>query len=143
MVPLCSLVALCPCQGSGFLFPLLTVPSGCFPSILRFSPHLTTSHHFYYLTPSYVSISYYVSFHHPRYPFCSPILRLPSVRFGKWLWSSEGQVFHRRIYELWESRLGVCPHSRTGTELGLKRCCFNSRSVFLERPSPLLQLLFG
>ena len=38
---LCSLVAFCPCQGSGFLFPLLTVPSGrlfLHPSLFFLTP---------------------------------------------------------------------------------------------------------
>ena len=38
MTPLCSFVPLRPCQGSGFLVCLLTVPFDRFPSILHFSP---------------------------------------------------------------------------------------------------------
>ena len=41
MVPLCSLVPLCPCQGSGFLVPLLTVLFGRSPLILCFSSPLS------------------------------------------------------------------------------------------------------
>ena len=141
MFPLCSVDPFISTRVQGFWSPLLAVPFGrlSLHPLLFLSTQPTATTLTFLLSFLYRN----VSFHHSHHPFCSPLLRFLSGNPGKWVRPFEELVFRWGLYALWESGLGHWDHLCTGTGLGSKRCCFNSRSVFLEWSPSLFRPSFS